>query len=632
MAEERVQRRLAAILATDMVGYSRLMEADERGTIARQKAHRNELIDYEIAAHNGRIVKTTGDGLLVEFASVVDATECAVAIQRGIAGREADAPEERRIQYRMGVNLGDIVIDGDDILGDGVNVAARLEGLAEPGGICIPRKVFHEVRNKLDVGYEFAGEQKVKNIETPIPVYRVLLEPDAAGTIIGEKRPNRPQWQLGAVAAAAVAVIAVAVSVLWWQPWVERVEPASAESMAFSLPKKPSIAVLPFDNMSGDPGQEYFVDGLTDAIIGRLSQSPFLFVIARNSTFIYKGKAVEVRQVSEELGVRYVLEGSFQRTGDQIRVNAQLIDAVTGYHAWSQQYDREATDIFAVQDDIALTIAATLDPSNEGQIALAERTRVRSKGTENLQAYDHVLRSQNYWFQYEKEANLLGREEDLKAIALDPNYARPYAYAGWSYLAEAWFGWSSTPEESLAKAFEWARKAIAVDDKEYFGHWLLAEAYMANRQFAEAGAAYERALALSPNDALVLMNYGEGYLVPVGRAEEGLETMKRAMRLNPRHPDRWHGNLAYALYMLGRYEEAIASIIKVSKSRVDHRTLLAGSYAYLGQMDRARAVVEEILRTWPDYNLKAFARSRQFKKPEDAARWVDGPRKAGLPE
>ena len=524
MAQEHVERRLAAILAADMVGYSRLMEADEAGTLAALKTLRGELIDPEIAAHNGRIVKTTGDGMLAEFGSVVDAVASAVAIQRAMVERNEALPEDRRIRFRVGINLGDIIIDGDDIYGDGVNIAARLEALAEPGGVCISGTAYEHLKAKVDVGYADLGEQQVKNIERPVRVYRVLLEPEAAGQIIAEKRQGRPRWHFGAVAAALAVAVIVGGGAWWWQPWAPDVEPARAERMAFPLPDKPSIVVLPFVNLSGDSAQDYFVDGLTETIISQLSKTPQLFVIARNSAFTYKNKPVKVQQVSEELGVRYVLEGSFQRTENQIRVHAQLIDATTGDHVWSGRYDREAANIFAVQDDIALNIAATIDP-NQGQIAVAERTRVQSKGTENLQAWDHVQRGLYYWWHYKKDTNLLSREEAFKAIELDPEFARPYAFVGWTYLSEVWFGWTETPKKSVEQAHEWARKAIAIDEREYQGYWVLAYVHVANRQFDEAGIAFEKTLDLNPNAALVLYTYGQRYLVPVGRAEEALAVM-----------------------------------------------------------------------------------------------------------
>ncbi len=327
MAQERVERRLAAILAADVVGYSRLVGMDEEGTIARLKALREELIDPSIAQHHGRVVKTMGDGILVEFPSVVDAVRNAVEVQRALAEREADVPEDRRIVFRVGVNLGDIVIDGDDILGDGVNVAARLEGLAEPGNICISGDVFRQVEGKLDLGFEDLGEQQVKNIEKPVRVYRVLLEPEAAGSVVGERGLGRPRWRLGAMAAAVLALVAGG-GAWWWQVQPD-FEPADATKMAFPLPEKPSIAVLPFANLSGDPEQAYFADGLTEDIITSLASFPNLFVIARHSTNKYKGKAVDIRDVAHDLGVRYVLEGSVRRSGNTVRITAQLIDALS---------------------------------------------------------------------------------------------------------------------------------------------------------------------------------------------------------------------------------------------------------------------------------------------------------------
>ncbi len=627
MVEQSEQRRLAAILAADMVGYSRLMEADERGTVARQKTHRTELIDPKIDEHHGRIVKTTGDGILIEFASVVDAVEFAIAIQRAMVDREYDVSEDKRIQYRIGINVGDVIDEEGDLLGAGVNVAARLEGLAEPGGICISRTARDQVRDLLDIALEDMGEVEVKNIERPVRVFRVLLEGEHPSS---SRRPAFRKRILPLV-AALVIVVAASVGVLWWQPWVERVEPARAEQMAYPLPDKPSIVVLPFDNMSDDSAQEYFADGLTETIISQLSKTPQLFVIARNSAFTYKNKPVKVQQVSEELGVRYVLEGSVQRTGDQIRVQAQLIDATTGEHIWSGKYDRKAENILAIQDDIALNIAVTIEP-NEGRLAVAERSRIQAKGSKNLKAWDHIQRSLSHWWKFKKGSNLQCREEALKAIELDPNFARPHAFIGWTYLAEVWFGWTENPKESVAQAEAWARKAISLDEKEYHGHHVMAYVYMLRHQFDEAGISYEKALELNPNGATTLMNYGFAYLASVGRAEEGVDIVKKAMRLNPRHPERWHGNLAIALYVLGQYEQAISSIKRVTKPRIDHLAILAGSYAQLGQSDRAREVVEKILRDRSDYSVEKISDRKKFKYNEDAQRWREGFRKAGLPE
>ncbi|MDP6873992.1 MAG: adenylate/guanylate cyclase domain-containing protein, partial [Alphaproteobacteria bacterium] len=521
MADQSVERRLAAIVATDMVAYGRLIEADEEGTLARQKAHRQGLIDPNIATHHGRIVKSTGDGLLIEFASPVDAVRCCVQVQRAIKELEAEVAEDRRIRYRVGINLGDIVIDGDDIYGDGVNIAARLEQLAEPGGVCVSGTVYDHLKAQVDVGYADLGPQQLKNIEKPVRAYRVLLEPEATGQVTGA-RPRRSRGrQLGAIAAAVLVVIALAVTALWWRPWAPDVEPARAERMALPLPDKPSIVVLPFVNLSGDPEQEYIVDGLTETIISQLSKSPRLFVIAKNSAFTYKNKPVKVHQVSEELGVRYVLEGSFQRSEKQVRVQARLIDATTGHHIWSEKYDRAAAGDFTIQDDIALNIAVTLG-TVEGQIQLAELSRTLSKGSKNLQAWDHLQRCLGYYFKFDKKSNLLAREEALQALQLEPESAVAHAYVDWTHLAEVWLGVTKTPEKSYARGEEWARKAIAIDEKEYQGHYVLAFVHMAARRFPEAGNEFEKILDLNPNDAAVLSSYGMRYLVPVGRAEEGL--------------------------------------------------------------------------------------------------------------
>ncbi len=364
-----MERRLAAILAADVVGYSRLMEIDEAGTLAALKAHREKLIDPAIAERRGRIVKLMGDGSLVEFASVVDAVACAVAIQEGMSARNEGVPEDRRMAFRIGVHLGDVIVEGDDLYGDGVNVAARLEGLAEPGGVCISQQAYDQVETKLDLAYEDLGEQQVKNIARPVRTYRILLDGEAPPGVQRPKTRGLSATQI--IGSAAVVVLVVAgLALAWWQPWKPDVEPASIERMACPLPEKPSIAVLPFDNLSGDPAQEYFADGITESIITTLSKIPNLFVIARNSTFAYKGKPAKIQQVAEELGVRYVLEGSVQRAGDRTRITAQLIDALSGRHLWADHYDRDVGDIFALQDDITQQVMTELEVKlTEGEMA-----------------------------------------------------------------------------------------------------------------------------------------------------------------------------------------------------------------------------------------------------------------------
>ena len=427
-----MERKPAAILAADVVGYSRLMEIDEADTLAALKAHREELIDLKIAEHHGRTIKLMGDGSLVEFASVVDAVACALAIQKGMAGRNEDVPEDRRIEFRIGVHLGDVMVEGDDLYGDGVNVAARLEGLAAPGGVCISQQAFDQVETKLDLAYEDLGEQQVKNIARPVRTYRILLDGEAPPGVQRPKTRGLSAGQL--IGSAAVVVLVVAgLALAWWQPWKPDVEPASIERMAFPLPEKPSIAVLAFDNLSGDPAQDYFADGITESVITELSRFRNIFVIARNSTFTYKGKAVKVQQVSEDLGVQYVLEGSVQRSKDRVRINVQLIDAITGWHLWAERYDRELDDLFAVQDEVTRQIVATL-ATEGGLLADAWQKRTVRKRTESLKAYDLDLRGWEAYGLWTKED--FARAKDLfeKAIAADPDFGNPYNDIGAYYL------------------------------------------------------------------------------------------------------------------------------------------------------------------------------------------------------
>jgi len=388
MTTQEVKRKLAAILSADVKGYSRLMGEDEKGTVRTLNAYK-ELMAGLIQHHHGRMVDAPGDNLLAEFASVVDAVECAVEIQKELKTRNADLPENRRMEFRIGVNLGDVIEDGEQILGDGVNIAARLESLSEAGGICISGTAFDQVRNKLELGYDYLGEQSVKNIALPVRVYKVLMEPEAAGKVIGEKKVKPKQWQrvvISLVAAVIVVVAAIAIWRLYLRPTTPPVEVASKEKMAFPLPDVPSIAVLPFVNMSEDPKQEFLCDGITEEIITALSRVPRLFVIARNSTSIYKGRSVKVKQVSEELGVRYVLEGSLQRSGDRVRITAQLIDALTGHHLWAERYDRDLKDIFALQDEITIKVldSTKVKLTEGGQVG---RTEKYFKGKQGLDGY-----------------------------------------------------------------------------------------------------------------------------------------------------------------------------------------------------------------------------------------------------
>jgi TolB-like protein/class 3 adenylate cyclase/rhodanese-related sulfurtransferase len=590
-----MERRLAAVLAADMVGYSRLMEADEEGTITRQRAHRSELIDPLIADHGGRIVKTTGDGLLIEFPSVVDAVSCAVAIQRAMAEREAEVPEDRRIRYRVGINLGDIVIDGDDILGDGVNVAARLEGLAQPGGICIPRKVMHEVRTKLDVGFEFTGEQKVKNIATAVPVYRVLLEPEAAGKVIGETRRTQSRW-LPAAAVAAIAV--VAGGAIWWQPWAPKVEPASIERMAFPLPEKPSIAVLPFDNISEDTSQEFFADGMTEDMITDLSKIPELFVIARNSAFVYKGRAVPVRQVAEELGVRYVLEGSVRRVGDQVRINAQLIDATTGGHLWADRYDGSLGDVFGLQDEVTQHVVAAL------AVELALRAQARPE-TASAEAYDSFLRGWAYYRRGSIDDYAKAIPHFEKAVELDPDYNRAHAALAaiyWTLTDKGEATGASTWWTSLgivtADALELEQKylGMAMERPVVLAHWVASGRLARQARYDEAVREAGRAIALDSNDPIAHEAMAIA-LVYSGKSSEAADAIRRALRLDPQRAQDYLYWLGLAEFGMERYEDAVATLTKATQSIPDDdRSLivLTASYGHLGRAQEARATLERV--------------------------------------
>ncbi|MGD9224914.1 MAG: adenylate/guanylate cyclase domain-containing protein, partial [Desulfobacterales bacterium] len=454
MAEEGFKRKLTAILSADVEGYSRLMDDDEEATIRTLTTYRDVMATL-IQQYRGRVVDAPGDNLLAEFASAVDAVNCAVEIQRELAERNAESSYERRMQFRIGVNVGDVVEEEDRIYGDGVNIASRVEGLAEAGGICISGRVYDQVENKLDLEYEFLGEQAVKNIAIPLRIYRVLSHPGAAAhRVIKAKRAIVGKaWRNVFAATLAVVVVGAAVAVWHFYFRFPAVEVAAVEKMAFPLPDIPSIAVLPFDNMSEDPEQEYFSDGLTDQIISTLSKIRNLFVIARNSTFTYKAKPVKVQKVAEDLGVRYVLEGSVQRTADRIRITAQLIDATTGYHIWSERYDREQNDIFAIQDDITMEITKAIGI----ELIEGEQARIWQKTqTSNLRAYEKFLQGRQNILKGTKEKNVRARLLYEEAIALDPGYARAHVGLGWTHFYDARYGWAESRAESIKMADKYA--------------------------------------------------------------------------------------------------------------------------------------------------------------------------------
>jgi adenylate cyclase len=557
MAEQGFKRKLTSILSADAVGYSRLMEDDEEATVRTLTSYR-EVIATLIKQHNGMVVDSPGDNLLAEFLSVVDAVQCAVSVQNEITARNQDLSENRKMQFRIGINLGDVIQEGERIYGDGVNIAARLEGLADPGGICISKTAFDQIERKLPYGYEFIGDQTVKNISKPVGAYRVMLQPRV--TVAGEPEREKPAVSRRMpILIGAVAVLVLVIAVGIWQFYVRRpsVEPASEEKMTFPLPDTPSIAVLPFTNMSDDPKQEYFSDGLTEGIITALSKTPKMLVIARNSTFTYKGKPVKVQQVGRELGVRYVLEGSVRRSEDQLRITAQLIDATTGNHLWGEQYDRSLKDVFAIQDEITLKVITELQVKlTKGEIA-----RVRARRTNNLEAFLKVSEGMEYVFRFSKAANLKARQLFEEAIALDPNYSYGHSILGWTYYLAVMFGWSESPKKALEKAFDLAQKAISLDDGQENAHRLLGNVYLMTRQPDKAMAEYERAIAVCPNCPYTLASMGD-LLNPMGRFRETIESLRTALRLDPFPAANFFLKLGAACFFTGRTDEAIEAANK----------------------------------------------------------------------
>jgi adenylate cyclase len=624
---ENFKRKLTAILSADAVGYSRLMAEDETATVKTIASYR-EIMASLIKQHRGRVVDSPGDNLLAEFSSVVDAVQCAVAVQSEFQTRNAELAENRRMEFRIGINLGDVIDEEDRIYGDGVNVAARLEALADPGGVCVSKTAFDQIETKLPLGYEYLGQKSVKNIPKPVGAYRVLMKPDAVGKVIGEKRFLGRISRRTAIAAFIVLVM-VAGGLISWNIYLhqsKRIEPASVEKMAFPLPDKPSIAVLPFVNMSDDPQQEYFVDGITNDIITALSEFKFLFIIASTSSFAYKGKPVKVQEVSEELGVRYVLEGSVRRTSDRMRINAQLIDATTGKHLWAERYDRDAQRLFDIQDEIVETIVATL----AFEVDAVERERVARKGPENLDAYDYWLRGRDAFFRWTKEANAEAGSLYQKAIELDPSWARPYCYMPWIPVQAMRNGWSENPEKSLELALEWAQKCYALDPNDYKTHWTLGYVYLYLRDFDRAISEYERALALNSNDADFLAEMAVG-LTLMGRPEQAIAQLKKAMRMNPRHPSWYWAVLGGAYYEVGRYDEALATLKQNNKPFFfDHRNL-AAVYVRLGRLEEARAEVLKLLEKNPHFTLKSL-NNRPYKDENRRERLINDLRKAGVPE
>jgi len=632
MPPEDLERKLTAILSADVVGYSRLMGEDDAATVRTLTGYR-EVMTALIKEHRGRVVDSPGDNLLAEFSSVIHAVNCAVEIQRELRDRNAQLPETRRLAYRIGVNLGDVIEEGERIYGDGVNIAARLESLAEPGGICISGSVHSQVKNRLKLEYESLGEQEVKNIEEPVPVYRVLMKTEAVESSRSEKKTTSRVWTKVAIALGVIVVLLAGAAGVIWNVYfrLPDVKGIPGGKKDFELPKGPSIAVLPFVNMSGDPEQEYFSDGLTENIIAGLSADRRLLIIARNSTFAYKGKSVEVQEVARKLGAQYVVEGSVQKTEDRIRITAQLIDANTGHHVWADSYDRELKGIFALQDEITIKIMSAVGMKLVDGEQFGEKFLPPSG---SLEVYKKAMKATEYFHRWNKEGNILARKEIEEAIALDPEYSELYSVLALTNLNDLWFQSSESPLISFAQANKNIKKALALDDEDYIAHFALAYLYWLTKEHDKAIAAAERAIELNPSgaDAYAVL---ASFFNARGKPEVAIKLTEKAIRLNPIPPDYYLNGLGVSYSLLERSEDAIEVyklIINRSPNFLPAHINLTGIYSGLGRDEEARRQAEEVLKLDPAFSLDKYAET-VFLFSEDKAqgeRYIDNLRKAGL--
>jgi TolB-like protein/Flp pilus assembly protein TadD len=637
-----------------------------------------------IQNHHGRVVDAPGDNVLAEFVSVVDAVECAVEVQKELKAKNTELPENQRMEFRMGVNIGDVIEEGKKIYGDGINIAARVESLAEGGGICISGTAYDHVKNKLDLEYEFLGEKEVKNIAEPVRVYRVQLKPGVELPLSrGERRIGLRRWHWAAMAVVVLLVAGFVTLAIWkyytpfvpsrevaskekvtaipsekpeaqpltsspkavppWEketfpspakpsttptPTEPAMEVASVKKMAYPLPDKPSIAVLPFVNMSGDPQQEYFSDGLTEDIITAISKVQRLFVIARNSTFTYKKKPVKVQQVAEELGVRYVLEGSVQRAGDRVRITAQLIDALKGHHLWAERYDRDLKDLFALQNEITMKILMALHV----KLLEGEQALVRARGTNNFEAYEKFLQATEQHYLFTREAGVRARQLCEEAIALDSGYAAAYGLLSVVLLAEVRYRWTRSPSETMRQALEMAEKALTLDPKTLVAQLAMGQIHMLKRDYDEAIAWGERAVSTYPNadNAHVFLAW---FLTAAGRPEEAVPLLKQAIRRNPIPPGWYFMVLGNTFRMIGRFDEAISELKKAVAYSPDEllaHVTLAAAYAEAGRLEEARVEAAEVIRIQPTFSLENYAKGMSYKNQAHSDRFIEALRKAGL--
>jgi adenylate cyclase len=634
MAAYAYKRKLTVIFSADVAGYSGLMGEDEAATVQTLEAYKKVMFSM-IEQHRGRVVDSPGDNLLADFASVVDAVQSSVAIQNELRSKNAEFPENRRMVFRIGINLGDVITEGGRIYGDGVNIAARLESLADPGGICISRTAYDQIESKLPLGYEFLGEQEVKNIARPVGVYRVVMDCKDPGV---EKRQDQKSKSIRRrpILVGACLLLVFAVAGAGWYFGQHHPTPslkaASIDRMAFPLLDKPSIAVLPFNNMSNDPNQNFFSDGLTDQIITTLSKSPDLFVIARNSTFTYKGRPVKVQQVAEELGVRYVLEGSVQKTANRVRINAQLIDAINGAHLWAERYDSDLKDLFDLQDEVIKKIISSLHI----KLTYGEDARMLARYTDSLDAYLKVLEGRADTWRLNKDAMIFARQRFEEAIALDPNYVTAIVELACTHLFDAGYGWSDSRETSLEKANQLLQKALVINNSYAFIYTGMGSIYMQRGQLKEAIALRKKAVALEPNSSIAHGTLGIAYLFKRDTIDEAIAELRNANRLDPLASNYYSYFLGSAFRMKGEYEKAVEVFQKIINNDPNYWLSHLGlsiCYGLLGQWEEARIAVAEVRRIDPNFSITNISTKKTlipFMDKQDEDRSLETLRLAGL--
>ena len=634
MEPKGFHRKLTAILSADVAGYSRLMQDDEAATVKTLEAYKKIISDL-VKQHRGRVVDSPGDNLLAEFASVVDAVQCAVAAQKELQSRNTELPENRKMQFRIGVNLGDVIEEESRIYGDGVNIAARLESLADPGGICISKTAFDQIETKLPLGYEYLGEQSVKNIAKPVGAYRVVLEPRVTKRRGAGLKVQGKGWRLAFYGLLGLMIVTAATAL--WQfrqrPAIPPVEKADPKKMAFPLPDKPSLAVLPFVNMSDDPKQEFFSDGITEEIITALSKLSQLFVIARNSTFTYKGKPISAKQVSEAMGVRYVLEGSVRRDGDRVRIGTQLIDALTGHQMWAERYDRDLKDVFSMQDEITMKIVTEL----RVKLTAGESARLAAKGTKNLDAYLKALEAADQLGRWTKDTNLAAKWLAEEAIALDPEYHLGYLLLSVAQDADVFFGTSESPQQSIKSGIELAKKAISLDESNGVAYGQLGLLYIRLKEYDKAVEQAEKGAPLGPNN-FETNRMAAQVLARAGKVEAALPLLDNAIRLNPL-PRYTFLIAAGSIYHQAKHYEKALEIYKKAAQLEPKNTGgyvgVAATSSLMGKIEEARTAISDLQRVDPNYSLEQVRRTLILRGDKDQAavnRFIEGLKMAGIPE